>query len=492
VKKWLDTPPDLFRAIGEEQMAKPRAFVAMAYKEPFNLIYRDVIKPVLTNCGFSVLRADEMVGSTAWWPDTEDQIAKCDLLIADVTGSNPNVYEYGIARALRKDAILLAQDPDTLPADTRAVRHIKYDPANHDALRKEFEKWVLSSKAYTLSARRITPQVMTRGDVFTSITDATFYMHHVLKDDKTDILGYIHGRRLIPPSYLYRFGRGAALWLDLCHDPQYHYFTKSVEFFQRNIDEILNVIDEKIIADSPDLISLGPGSGIKDRIFLMRLLDRQPDSQSDMYYYPYDISPSMISSAIGAISTNARLRSRLKVKAVVADFNMLKLFEPVYQYRPETNIFTLLGNTLGNIENETNFLDQIKRAMFTDDILIVEVRAKTTEKTRPDSIGGSFETNKKFDFTPLDFISVHFEDEKLSYEPAENRSNIPGSKTVMACYSNFYIPGEINKIDAALLSYIHEYDPEQLKRVIESVGFKILKTFFGVPGVACYVLKKPA
>jgi len=474
-------------------MAKPQAFVAMAFEEPFNQLYQNEIRSVLAGCGFDVLRADELVGSTPWWPDTEDKIAKCDLFVADMTGHNPNVlHEYGIARALRKDAILLVQDADTVPANTRAIRHLSYRPDDLPALKIELEKWVKASKAYTLRARRITPQVMTRGDIFTNITDATFYMHHVLKDDKAEILGFIHGRRLIPPSFLYRFDRGAALWLDLCRDPQYHYFTKSVGFFQSNIDDILKTIGDDVIADSPDLISLGPGNGIKDRIFLSRLVDKQRDARSDIYYYPYDISPSMISTAIGTVSTTERIRNRLKVKAVVADFNMLKLFEPVYQYRPETNIFTLLGNTLGNIENETNFLDQINRAMFPGDFLIVEVRAKTAQEAITDNIGGSFETNRKFDFTPLDFIGVHYEDKKLSYQSAQNRSNIPGSKTVMASYSNFHIPGEPNQIDSAYLSYIHEYDPDQLATVMKNLGFDVLKTFFGVPGVACFVLKKPS
>ena len=122
------------------------------------------------------------------------------------------------------------------------------------------------------------------------------------------------------------------------------------------------------------------------------------------------------------------------------------------------------------------------------DILIVEVRSQTAKDS---DIGGSEETNHKFDFTPLDSLGVSYEEEKLSYQEAINRSSIPNSKTTMASYRDFHIPGEEEKVQSAYLSYIHVYDQEKLKLVMADIGFEVLDTFFNVPGIACYVLKKP-
>ncbi len=346
-------------------MSSPQAFIIMPYKEPFETVYKDVIVPTLSNSGFSAVRADEMIGSRPVVKDIQDSIRSSDLIIADMSGNNLNVYyELGMATVWEKDAILLAQSASDLPFDTKAIRHLIYDLNDLAKLKVSFEAWVRGSRAYLLKTRRELPKVLNRGDIFSSITDATFYLHNVTKDDKSEILNCIRNGLLIPPSFLYRFDRGVSLWLALCHDPEYRYFVESVHFFQNNIEGIFSAIGDDIITNAPDFISLGPGDGRKDRIFLSKLMDRQKSSRSDMYYYPYDISPSMISAAINTVSKLTKARDRLRIKAIVADFSQLRSFSPVYQYRRETNIFTLLGNTLGNIENETNFLDQLKQAMF--------------------------------------------------------------------------------------------------------------------------------
>lgn len=54
-------------------------------------------------------------------------ITESALVIADLTGANPNVYyELGLAHAFRKRVILLAQRIDELPFDLRSYRVIPY------------------------------------------------------------------------------------------------------------------------------------------------------------------------------------------------------------------------------------------------------------------------------------------------------------------------------------------------------------------------------
>lgn len=49
------------------------------------------------------------------------------MIIADVTGRNPNVmYEIGIAHTLGKTVILLTQEVHDIPFDFRGYRHIDY------------------------------------------------------------------------------------------------------------------------------------------------------------------------------------------------------------------------------------------------------------------------------------------------------------------------------------------------------------------------------
>jgi hypothetical protein len=59
--------------------------------------------------------------------DVKAQIAEADLVIADFTNKNPNVYyEAGLADAWKKDWIALAQSTDDLTFDVRHIRCIQY------------------------------------------------------------------------------------------------------------------------------------------------------------------------------------------------------------------------------------------------------------------------------------------------------------------------------------------------------------------------------
>lgn len=55
-------------------------------------------------------------------------IANADICVADVTGRNPNVsYELGMAHALRKPVLIIAQDAKDIPFDYKHLRALIYD-----------------------------------------------------------------------------------------------------------------------------------------------------------------------------------------------------------------------------------------------------------------------------------------------------------------------------------------------------------------------------
>ena len=56
---------------------------------------------------------------------------KSDLVIADLTGLNPNVmYELGVRHTLRRGTIVISQDVSSLPSDLRDYMCIQYDFSN--------------------------------------------------------------------------------------------------------------------------------------------------------------------------------------------------------------------------------------------------------------------------------------------------------------------------------------------------------------------------
>jgi hypothetical protein len=55
-------------------------------------------------------------------------IQRADVIIADVTGRNPNVfYELGIAHTLGRRSLILSQRSSDIPFDISAMRHLTYE-----------------------------------------------------------------------------------------------------------------------------------------------------------------------------------------------------------------------------------------------------------------------------------------------------------------------------------------------------------------------------
>ena len=109
---------------------QPKAFVAMPFSGEFDTLYDDVIKPVATDLRFEILRVDEISGPGIILDDIRRQIESAQVVVAEVSQSNPNVfYEIGYAHALGKPVILLARkEPEKqLPFDIRPYRAIYYD-----------------------------------------------------------------------------------------------------------------------------------------------------------------------------------------------------------------------------------------------------------------------------------------------------------------------------------------------------------------------------
>ncbi len=107
---------------------KPFCFVLMPFSEDFDDVYRIGIKEACDKAGAYCERVDEQIFSERILDRVYNQIAKADLVVADMTGRNPNVfYEVGYAHALGKLTILLTQNADDIPFDLKHFPHIIYE-----------------------------------------------------------------------------------------------------------------------------------------------------------------------------------------------------------------------------------------------------------------------------------------------------------------------------------------------------------------------------
>jgi hypothetical protein len=93
--------------------------------------YADLIKEALCRAApfLDVTRADEVAAPGTINTDIMTRIMHADLVLADITFSNPNVfYELGLRHASRAGTILIKEkDGRGPPFDVHALRHIAYE-----------------------------------------------------------------------------------------------------------------------------------------------------------------------------------------------------------------------------------------------------------------------------------------------------------------------------------------------------------------------------
>lgn len=119
-----------------------KAFVIMPFDEEFNSIYENLIKEPLTEAGYDVSRADSLLHQQNILHDIVRGIATADLIVADLTANNPNVfYELGLSHALGIPTALIAQSINDVPFDLRSYKiHIYETHFNQIKKLKEFLK----------------------------------------------------------------------------------------------------------------------------------------------------------------------------------------------------------------------------------------------------------------------------------------------------------------------------------------------------------------
>ncbi|MDE0002928.1 MAG: hypothetical protein OXQ29_09555 [Rhodospirillaceae bacterium] len=97
-------------------------------------VLRHIIGPAAEECGYSTVRADTISSAGIITNQILQHIVDDPLVIADLTGRNPNVfYELAVRHATRKPLVQLIQEGETIPFDVSTVRTISVDHRDLDA-----------------------------------------------------------------------------------------------------------------------------------------------------------------------------------------------------------------------------------------------------------------------------------------------------------------------------------------------------------------------
>src|SRR4051812_11038609 len=137
-------------SVSSTLLPKPFVFVLMPFDDAFSDIYKFGIKGAADDVGAYAERLDEQLFDEGMLDRIFNQISKADVIVADMTGRNANVfYEVGYAHALGKIVVLLTQNADDIPFDLKHRQHIVYG-GKIETLRKELTEkliWAIGESA---------------------------------------------------------------------------------------------------------------------------------------------------------------------------------------------------------------------------------------------------------------------------------------------------------------------------------------------------------
>jgi tetratricopeptide (TPR) repeat protein len=120
----------------------------------FNRVYDEYIRPALESAGFEPFRADEEIRAGHIITDMFQELLVADLVVADLTIENPNVwYELGVRHALRaRGVIIVCGGRVTSAFDLYTDRKLRYslkngapDPAHLDEEKRKLADMVTAT-----------------------------------------------------------------------------------------------------------------------------------------------------------------------------------------------------------------------------------------------------------------------------------------------------------------------------------------------------------
>lgn len=165
----------------DEATAKKTCFIigpigdtATPIRQLADWLLKGIIRPVLEDKEFSYLvkRADHDTNPGSITSSVIDDVINSDIVIADLTGFNPNAfYELGIRHAIRKPAIHIIGEAVKLPFDNSDQRTIFVNIADYESIEDAKARLREAVRAVNREGYRVTNPVV-QASAFTALKDS--------------------------------------------------------------------------------------------------------------------------------------------------------------------------------------------------------------------------------------------------------------------------------------------------------------------------------
>jgi hypothetical protein len=268
----------------------------------------------------------------------------------------------------------------------------------------------------------------------------------------------------VAEKYWYWHEKSTILWQKVSDSDKYTLNKITQNLLKKNIEEISDIITK----DNPheiDFIDLGIGTPIKDEYVITSLMNKIKNyNDGKLLYFPIDISFPLMEYTLRVI---LNLKRKLtKEKGYEADFlitpilgDFVKLNEPDYQMLlgdKRTKLIALLGNTLGNFEEES-LLSKLELILENCEgrgyvLIDVEFADRYSDPSKKEELKKQYANQDVYDFAfhPLDLLNKP----KFSIEKQLTVKIDVIKEKKMDIRWNYGILGQTKRITDILNSYV--------------------------------------
>ena len=196
-------------------------------------------------------------------------------------------------------------------------------------------------------------------------------------------------RREMPDEFLYLGDTGSKNWLALDESAEFTVAKSLTDLLQQSIDTIASHISSKF-----DVVSIGVGSGQKERIILETLIRRGLSPG----YYPVDVGSELVDAALSTVTD-----MDIEKVGIVGNLKQLALLRPYW--KPPV-LLCLLGNNFCNYEPAT-LLPSIYDQLEADDLFLFDCHLFPADREQQKLAQESFDRayhnppNVAFNISPL-------------------------------------------------------------------------------------------
>jgi len=295
------------------------------------------------------------------------------------------------------------------------------------------------------------------------------FAHDVLK-------GLSQPHKSIPCKYLYD-ERGSELFCKIMELPEY-YLT---DCEKNSLDAHKGIISDTIGYGHSNLIELGAGDGMKTKILIKHLLERNHDFQ----YCPIDISESAIVNLSQCLNKEYPC---LNIKGLITDY--FQGLTWLSQQNNSQNVVLFLGSNIGNFSprEAMDFLKHLRKSINKGDYLLIGFDLKKDKDTMVKAYNDAQGITEQFITNILSRINCElggeFDLDRFRYFSTwDDLSGAIQSYLISTCEQKIYIRDlntsfTLNHGEVIHTESSYKFTTDQCTVMAEESGFEIVENYF--------------